>query len=90
VTWHLIFCLRLSAVLHRSRDESALPDIRLGYGAGGYRLEVPGSWLVAHPLSAAALTDETTAWQRVGSGFHVMHQSLPSANSDCLTSYRWA
>ncbi len=90
VTWHLIFCLRLAALLHRSRDESALPDFQLGCGADGYQLDVPGNWLVANPLSAAALTDEAVFWQRVGSGLHVMHRFLPSANSDCLTTYRWA
>jgi len=90
LTWHLVFCLRLSTLLHRSRDESALPDFRLGHGADGYQLDVPGNWLLTNPLSAAALADETQSWQRVGSGLHVAHQSLPSANSDCLTTYRWA
>lgn len=92
ITWHLIFCLRLSAVLHRSRDDSALPDFRLTCGPDDYQLEMPASWLLTNPLSAAVLADETMAWQRVGSGLHVKRRAraLPPANNDCMATYRWA
>ena len=90
VTWHLILCLRLAALFHRSRDESVLPDFGLSGGAGAYQLTIPVGWLQGNPLTAAALAEEAAAWQRVGSGLQLMSLPLPSANSDCLTTYRWA
>jgi exopolyphosphatase/guanosine-5'-triphosphate,3'-diphosphate pyrophosphatase len=74
-TWRLIFCLRLAAVLHRSRDDSELPVFAVKHVAGGYLLELPGEWLVANPLSAAVLADETIAWQRVGSGLRIKRRA---------------
>ncbi len=64
--WHQVFCLRLAALLRRSRDDHALPDLRLSCEADSYLLELPPGWLAANPLRAAALLDETMAWQRVG------------------------
>lgn len=77
--WRLLFCLRLATVLHRSRDDSTLPVLCARYGASGYQLELPGDWLASNPLSAAALADETIAWQRVGSGLRIKRRSLPVA-----------
>jgi exopolyphosphatase/guanosine-5'-triphosphate,3'-diphosphate pyrophosphatase len=74
-TWRLIFCLRLAAVLHRSRDDSALPAFSVKQAAGSYQLELPGEWLVANPLSAAVLSDETIAWQRIGSGLRIKRRT---------------
>lgn len=76
-TWRLIFCLRLAAMLHRSRDDYEMPDFRVKHGASGYQLEMPGDWLAANPLSAAVLADEAIAWQRVGSGLRVRRRSPP-------------
>jgi len=81
-TWRLIFCLRLAAVLHRSRDDHAVPDFRVKFGVGGYQFELPGDWLAANPLSAAVLSDETIAWQRVGSGLRIKRRALPAAAAD--------
>lgn len=82
-TWRLVFCLRLAAMLHRSRDDLALPDVRVRHGASGYQLELPGDWLAANPLSAAVLADEAVAWQRVGSGLRVKRRAVaaPDARS---------
>jgi exopolyphosphatase/guanosine-5'-triphosphate,3'-diphosphate pyrophosphatase len=74
-TWRLIFCLRLAAVLHRSRDDSELPAFAVKHVAGGYLLELPSDWLAANPLSAAVLADETIAWQRVGSGLRIKRRA---------------
>jgi exopolyphosphatase/guanosine-5'-triphosphate,3'-diphosphate pyrophosphatase len=75
-TWRLIFCLRLAAVLHRSRDDHELPVFSVKHGASGYQFERPGDWLAANPLSAAVLADETLAWQRVGSGLRIRRRAL--------------
>jgi exopolyphosphatase/guanosine-5'-triphosphate,3'-diphosphate pyrophosphatase len=74
-TWRLIFCLRLAAVLHRSRDDSPLPSFLVKHAAGGYQVELPAEWLVANPLSAAVLADETIAWHRIGSGLRIKRRA---------------
>jgi exopolyphosphatase/guanosine-5'-triphosphate,3'-diphosphate pyrophosphatase len=74
-TWRLIFCLRLAAVLHRSRDDSMLPDFSLRHTVGGYQFELPADWLVANPLTAAVLADEAIAWQRIGSGLRIKRRA---------------
>lgn len=79
VIWHLIFSLRLAAVLHRSRDDYALPDFRVKHGNSGYQFELPADWLLANPLSAAALADEAVAWQRIASGLRVVKRSARPA-----------
>ncbi|MBI4741484.1 MAG: exopolyphosphatase [Betaproteobacteria bacterium] len=80
-TWRLIFCLRLAAMLHRSRDDHVLPEVRVKHGANGYQIELPGDWLAANPLSAAVLADEAVAWQRVGSGLRVKRRAAPAAEA---------
>jgi len=77
-TWRLIFCLRLAAVLHRSRDDHALPAFCVKHGASGYQFELPAEWLAANPLSAAVLADETVAWQRIGSGLRIKRRTAPT------------
>ena len=74
-TWRLIFCLRMAAMLHRSRDDYVLPEMRVKHGANGYQLELPGDWLAVNPLRAAVLADEAIAWQRVGSGLRVKRRA---------------
>lgn len=71
--WHLLFCLRLATVLHRSRDDQSLPELQVKHGAGGYQIELPGDWLASNPLSASALADESIAWQRIGSGCRIKY-----------------
>ncbi len=69
--WRLVFCLRLSVLLHRSRDDEPLPPIVVRQTALGFIVELTGSWLSANPLSAAALGDEALYWPRVGATWRV-------------------
>ena len=64
--WCLIFCLRISALLCRSRDDLELPHIRAKMSAVGFSVELPVGWLQTNPLTADALADEAQSWQRVG------------------------
>jgi len=64
--WSLLFCLRLAALLHRSRDDQPLPEVRIKGPDSGFHIELPPDWLSANPLSAAALEEETVSWKRVG------------------------
>lgn len=69
--WRLLFCLRLATLLHRSRDDRALPAWRVRNQPGGYRLELPAPWLQANPWTAAALKEGEGFWRRVGMNFTV-------------------
>jgi exopolyphosphatase / guanosine-5'-triphosphate,3'-diphosphate pyrophosphatase len=64
--WRLVFCIRVAALLHRPRDDHALPVFFVKQSGAGFQLELPADWLLANPLSAAALHDEALVWQRIG------------------------
>ncbi|MDR3298497.1 MAG: exopolyphosphatase, partial [Candidatus Accumulibacter sp.] len=64
--WRQIFCLRLAALLHRPRDDQALPPMRVKQSSSGFQIELPIQWLQKNPLTAGALADESAAWQQVG------------------------
>ena len=67
----LALALRLSALLHRRRGDARLPGLRLAPRNGGYELALDGTWLASHPLTEAALRDETAQWQAQGVSFRV-------------------
>lgn len=69
--WRLVFCLRLAALLHRSRDDHPLPVIFVKQVSGGFQIELPAEWLLSSPLSASALGDEALTWQRIGWSFRI-------------------
>ena len=73
--WHLLICLRLASLLHRSRSDFRLPDIRLSHQDHAYRLEVPRHWLSENRLSAAALVDESLIWMQAGSTLQVIRRA---------------
>jgi exopolyphosphatase / guanosine-5'-triphosphate,3'-diphosphate pyrophosphatase len=73
--WRLAFALRLAALLHRSRDEQPLPAFLARSTGKGFEIDLPAAWLLANPLSAAALADETLIWQRVGSSLRVRRRA---------------
>lgn len=74
--WRLVFCLRLAALLHRSRDDQPLPDVLVKQSDTGFQIELPADWLLANPLSAAALDDETPIWKRVDMVLRIKPQDL--------------
>lgn len=69
--WRLVFCLRLAALLHRSRDDQSLPVSIVRQSGAGFQLDLPDDWLLANPLSAAALAEEALIWQRMGSALRI-------------------
>lgn len=76
--WDLVFCLRLAVLLRRSRDDRPLPDIRVRASgtksATGYEIELPDTWLDTNPLSTAAFSDESDAWQRISANFRIKYR----------------
>jgi exopolyphosphatase/guanosine-5'-triphosphate,3'-diphosphate pyrophosphatase len=64
--WRLIFCMRLAVLLHRTRDDRALPAWRVTATASGFQLDLPAEWLQANPWTAAALGEEAAVWKQIG------------------------
>jgi exopolyphosphatase/guanosine-5'-triphosphate,3'-diphosphate pyrophosphatase len=64
--WPLIFCLRLAALLHRSREDFTEMPLRLERAAQGYVLHAQAEWLSGSPLTTASLHEEQRLWALVG------------------------
>jgi exopolyphosphatase/guanosine-5'-triphosphate,3'-diphosphate pyrophosphatase len=69
--WALVFCLRVAALVYRSRVDLPLPRLTARATDSGFQLGVAGDWLEAHPLTAAALESEAEDWRAVGMRFDV-------------------
>ena len=54
----MVFCLRLACILCRTRDDSAIPELRLTLTDHEISVELAGEWQVAHPLTLADLRQE--------------------------------
>jgi exopolyphosphatase/guanosine-5'-triphosphate,3'-diphosphate pyrophosphatase len=70
--WDLIFCLRLAVLLHRTRDDRAIPAWRVSRKDNGYLIELPADWLAANPWTAAAFGEEATVWKPLGRDY-ILH-----------------
>ncbi len=64
--WRLVACLRLAALIHRSRKDAGADAIRLRADRKPYVIEVARSWLEANPLTDFDLTQEIEEWRRIG------------------------
>lgn len=69
--WTLIFCLRIAVLLHRARDDQALPSLAMRFTRYGFRLDMAADDLKTLPLTAAALEDEAAQWTAVGGELHI-------------------
>ena len=70
-SWHkllyrLVVLLRLAVLLHRSRSDSALPEIKLLVKKRNLTLIFPTGWLEEHALSRADLEQEATYLEKAG------------------------
>jgi exopolyphosphatase/guanosine-5'-triphosphate,3'-diphosphate pyrophosphatase len=64
--WALIFALRLAALFCRSRRDLPMPPLACKASKGGFQLALPRAWLDEHPMTEAALENETEEWRSVG------------------------
>jgi exopolyphosphatase/guanosine-5'-triphosphate,3'-diphosphate pyrophosphatase len=62
---YLIWLLRQSVILCRSRSEPSLIGIKVEQTPKHYRLQFPDGWLSRHPLTQKALEEEAAHWQGV-------------------------
>jgi len=60
--WPLILCLRLAVLFNNSRNDLALPELRLECRNGACEIILSADWLEANPLTQAALKEEVKAW----------------------------
>jgi exopolyphosphatase/guanosine-5'-triphosphate,3'-diphosphate pyrophosphatase len=61
--WALIFALRLSVLFCLSRRDLAPPAPTCKSSKSGFQLALPPAWLEEHPMTEAALENETEAWR---------------------------
>ncbi|RIX43539.1 MAG: exopolyphosphatase [Rhodocyclales bacterium GT-UBC] len=73
--WCLVFCLRLAVLLHRTRDDRALPAWRVRMNGMGFMLDLPAEWLAENPWTAAALGEEVAVWKQAGWDYQVRSRS---------------
>lgn len=73
--WLLVFCLRIAALLHRSRSDGALPDIEATRGHRGFQLVFDSGWLDEAPLTAAAMEEERQQWELLGMSLRVKERT---------------
>jgi exopolyphosphatase/guanosine-5'-triphosphate,3'-diphosphate pyrophosphatase len=69
--WRLVFCLRLAVLLHRTRDDRALPAWSVKPYGNGFQIDLPGEWLAENPWTAAAFGEETYIWRQIGRDYVV-------------------
>lgn len=70
-SWHkllyrMVVVLRLATLLHRSRSESPLPEIKVLVKKKNLTLIFPTDWLVEHTLTRADLEQETNYLEKTG------------------------
>ena len=77
--WRLVFCLRLAALLHRSRDDHSPPELTVRESPVGFQLDVSAAWLDANPMTVAALREESLLWNRIG--IEMQTRALPAGTT---------
>ena len=66
VDWNAAMALRLAALIHRSRSDIELPEMRARTKEQSFRLKLDRAWLENNPLTVAALREEIQEWASIG------------------------
>jgi len=61
-----LLCMRLSWIFCRTREDDAIPGIKIKLDVAGVRLVLSAVWMENHPLTIADLEYETQALQTIG------------------------
>ncbi|CAG4882711.1 Exopolyphosphatase [Georgfuchsia toluolica] len=77
--WLLVFCLRIAALLHRSRNDDQQPVVEASRSGRGFQLVFDAGWLDESPLTAAALTEEQQQWEALGISLRIKERAAASA-----------
>ena len=62
----LVVLLRLSTLLHRSRNQDPLPELKLKVANTSVTLKLPKTWLSEHTLTQLDLADEASYLESIG------------------------
>ena len=71
-------CLRLAAVLCRTRDDAAIPEFRLDAEDHVLDLHLPEDWARAHPLTMADLEQERGVLAAIGLALDLHTDTVPA------------
>ena len=71
-------CLRLAAVLCRTRDDAAIPRFRLHADDGRFDLHLPEDWARAHPLTMTDLEQERGVLAAIGLALELHTDTVPA------------
>lgn len=74
--WLLIFCLRLSSVLHRARGDAPSPRIHIHSVKDGFHLLIDEGWLKRSSLATACLEEEAAQWKSLGMEMKIRSHNL--------------
>lgn len=66
IDWLLILCLRVAVILHRAREDAAVPALSVSSSRRGFQICVHEDNLRDRPLTAALLEDEERQWDASG------------------------
>jgi exopolyphosphatase / guanosine-5'-triphosphate,3'-diphosphate pyrophosphatase len=66
VDWKAVMALRLAALMHRSRNDAALAEIRAKARGRSFRVKLDRAWLENNPLTVSALREEVAEWEAIG------------------------
>ncbi len=66
VDWRMVMCLRLAALIYRSRADIPLPALDAKVSGNTLRLGIALDWLAANPLTVTALHEEIDEWAAAG------------------------
>ena len=66
VDWNMVLALRLAALFYRGRADVALPPIQTRAQGRKFRITLELDWLLRNPLTATALRDEMSEWDKIG------------------------
>ncbi len=66
-----LFCLRFACILCRSRDDEAIPPIRISGSDRTITVSFPEQWKEAHPLTMFDLQQETRDLESIGLQFRI-------------------
>jgi len=86
VDWEMVFALRISALLYRSRADIALPSLQARRQGKKFRLMLDSAWLARNPLTVTALHDEIREWDKLGFELKVPGLEEPEAGELALAS----
>ena len=68
-----LFCIRLSWVFCRTREDDAIPAFHTHITTNGIDLRLPEGWMLAHPLTIADLEFEILELQNAGLNLHIRY-----------------